>query len=118
MVLEISSELAVAIQQEAETHGKSVEDFLRIALKRERVLSERQKIAEEQAWWGNLPLTERAKYAGKYIAVHNQKLVDHDTDEVALYQRIREKYGKTAVLIMPAEGVKDIQIHSPRISQR
>ena len=118
MVLEITNELAGVIQREARTRGKSVEDFLRIAIQRDRVLTARQKIEQEQEWWENLPLTKRAKYEGKYIAVHNKKLVDNDKSENQLYSRVREKYGKTSILIMPAEGAREIRIYSPRIIQR
>ena len=118
MVLEITNELAGVIQREARTRGKSVEDFLRIAIQRDRVLTARQKIEQEQEWWENLPLTKRAKYEGKYIAVHNKKLVDHDKSENQLYSRVREKYGKTSILIMPAEGAREIRIYSPQIIQR
>lgn len=115
MALQISDELARTIQKEAKARGKTVEDFLRSAVQRERTLAERQKIEEEQEWWANLPLTERAKYEGEYIAIHNRKLVDHDKNENKLYSRVREKYGRTPVLIMPAEGPREVQIFSPRI---
>jgi hypothetical protein len=109
MALQISEELARTIQKEAKAQGKSVEDFLRSAVQRERTLAERQKIEAEQQWWVSLPLSKRAKYEGEYIAIHNQKLVDHDINESKLYSRVREKYGKTPVLIMPAEGPREIQ---------
>ena len=118
MVLHISEELAGAIQKEAQARGKSVEDFLKSAIQRERSFAERQKIEEEQGWWISLPLSERAKYEGEYIAIHEKKLVDHDKNETKLYARVREKYGKTPVLIMPAEGPQEIQIFSPRTSQK
>lgn len=31
-----------------------------------------------------IQLTERAKYSGKYVAVHNQQLVDSDSDNAAI----------------------------------
>jgi hypothetical protein len=40
-------------------------------------------------------------------------LVDHDQDENALHNRIGAQYGKTPVLIMPAEGPREIRILSP-----
>lgn len=118
MVLHVSDELAGAIKKEAQARGKSVEDFLKSAIQRQRSLEERQKIETEQEWWMNRPLSKRAKYEGEYVAIHNKQLVDHDKNEVALYNRVREQFGKTAVLIMPAEGPRDFQIFSPRISQQ
>ncbi len=118
MALHISDELAGVIQREARTRGKSVEDFLKSAIQRERILTERQKIEQEQEWWESLSLTERAKYEGEYVAVHNKKLVDHDKNEVQLYSRVRKKFGRTPILIMPAEGPRELQIYSPRVIQK
>ena len=33
-----------------------------------------------------------AKYPGQYVAIHNGRLVDHDTDQVTLYRRCRQAY--------------------------
>jgi len=112
--LQISDELAQEIWQEAETRGLPVEDFLKAAVRRERTLADRRKIEQEQAWWLGQPLKERAKYDGQFVAIHNQSLVDHDEDEEALQRRIRAKYGRTAVLLMPADGPREIHIFSPR----
>lgn len=115
--LQISDELAQEIWQEAETRGLAVEDFLKAVIRRERTLADRYKIEQEQAWWLSLPLSERANYEGKFVAIHNQTLIDFDQDEQVLYRRIRAKYGKTAVLIMPAEGPREIHIFSPHLIQ-
>ena len=115
VALQISEELAGTIKTEATLRGVSVEDYLRAAIRRERTLAARQKIEGEQEWWLSLPLSERAKYQWEFVAVHNQKLVDHDKDRDVLFKRIWERYGKTPVLIMPAEGPRDIRIYSPRL---
>jgi len=80
--------------------------------KRESRLAARRKIEQEQEWWLNLPAEERAKYNGEFIAVRDRRLIDHDTDAGVLYRRIRAKYGNEPVLLMPAEGPKEIQIYS------
>jgi hypothetical protein len=115
VALNISDELALAIKEEATKRGLSVEEYLRFAVKRERTLAARQKMEQEQAWWLALPLRERAKYEGEFIAVHDQKVIDHDKDETTLHKRIRKAYGKTPVLVMPAEGPKEIHLYTPRI---
>lgn len=103
-VLQVSETLAEAIRYEAETRDQSIEEFLAIVLRRERTLADRRKIEEEQDWWLSLPLSERAKYEGQFVAIHDRKLIDHDKDESALRRRVRNKYQRTAVLLMPAEG--------------
>ena len=52
-----------------------------------------------------------------FVAIHDLTVVDHDKEEAALYKRIRQKYGKTSVLVMPAEGVKEVRIYSPRVAR-
>jgi len=44
-------------------------------------------------------------------------VVDHDHDEESLRKRIRAKYGKTAVLLTPAEGRRELRIVSTRLSR-
>lgn len=38
-------------------------------------------------------------YSGQYVAIHQGKLVDHDSDQLALYQRVERRYLNTPVLI-------------------
>ena len=38
-------------------------------------------------------------YSGQYVAIHQGKLVDHDSDQLALYQRVERRYRNTPVLI-------------------
>lgn len=118
MTFKISDELAQEISNEAEMRGLPIEAFLKIVIRRERTLTERDKIEAEQRWWLTLPLSERTKYEGLFVAVHNRQLIDHDHDRIALRRRVRAKYGQTAILIMPAEGPPDIQIFSPRLGPR
>lgn len=115
ITLHISEELAGTIKEEATIRGVSIEEYLRSAIQRERTLTARQKMEQDQVWWLSLPLSKRVKYEGEFIAVHNQKLIDHDKDDAILYKRVRKKYEKTPVLVMPAEGPKEIRMISPRI---
>lgn len=117
-ILQISNGLIQTICAEAAVRGLTAEDFLHKVMRRERTLAARRKIEQEQAWWFSLSLSERAKYEGEFVAVHNRELVDHDKNESALHKRIRAKYGKVSVLIMPAEGPREIHIFSPRLVQR
>jgi hypothetical protein len=115
VTLQISDELAGTIEKEAKLRGVSVEDYLRSAIRHERTVAARLKIEQEQEWWLGLPLAKRAKYQGEFVAIHNQELIDHDKNEEALYKRTRKKYGKVSVLIMPAEGPREIRMYSPRL---
>lgn len=113
--LELPNELAQAIQAEAVERGLTVADFLQSVLRREKTLTDRRKIEQAQDWWMSQPLHVRAKYEGMFVAVHDQQLIDYDADEDLLIQRVRTKFGNTPVLIIPAEGQRDIWVYSPRL---
>jgi len=115
VALKVSDDLGRMIQDEAKTRGLSVEEYLKPMVQREKTMAARQKIEQEQKWWLGQPLSERARYEGECVAVHNQVLVDHDKDKAKLYKRIRSRYGNIPVLIMPAEGSQEIRIFSPHV---
>lgn len=72
VTLKVSEDLARQIQDQADDRGQTIEDFLRAVVLREQTLIARQKIEGEQSWWLGLPLSERARYEGQYVAVHER----------------------------------------------
>ncbi|MBI1295682.1 hypothetical protein GC175_12080 [bacterium] len=117
VTLQVSDELASTIQTAASQQHMSVEEYLLQVVRRERTLAQQRKVEDEMAWWFAQPMVQRARYEGEFIAVHEHEVVDHDQDKVALHRRIRAKYGQTAVLIIPAEGPRDILIYSPQLDR-
>ena len=115
--LEVSEELARVIRKEADARGVPLEDFLRSAIRRKRTIADCEALAREQAWWRDVPTEVRSHYAGEFVAIHMQQVVDHDRDDAVLYRRVRERFGATPVLLIPAEGPQDIVIRSPRLSR-
>ncbi|MBI5653227.1 MAG: hypothetical protein HZC40_22690 [Chloroflexi bacterium] len=81
-----------------------------------RELGHRKIEAEIEAYHRKYPRL-RARYLGKYIAMHNGRVVDHDQDPSALYLRIRKRFGNTPVLMRQVENVveREIVIRSPRL---
>ncbi len=77
-----------------------------------------QLAAEQAAWYTRLP-DERARYRGKFVAVHNGQVVDHDPDQRTLYLRARARFGHTPVLIIRADWDEPpvYTIHSPRLER-
>ena len=55
-------------------------------------------------------------YAGKYVAIHNEQLVDSDVDQVALYRRVRKQHPGKFVWIAPVdESPEEVLVfRSPR----
>jgi len=66
-------------------------------------------------WYMALPEQERNRYAGQFVAVYQNEVVDHDRDRLALYKRVRERYSHQTILIIPAEGPPEFNIISTRL---
>lgn len=58
--------------------------------------------AETEAWY-HLPISQRQSYAGKYVAVTGGEIIDSDPDRLALYYRIKERYGREPILIIAGD---------------
>ena len=58
-----------------------------------------------------------ATIPGQYAAIYRGQLVDHDADQLALYQRIEARFQGLPVLIrhVRPEVETTIMVHSPRI---
>ncbi|MFZ5821677.1 MAG: DUF5678 domain-containing protein [Chloroflexota bacterium] len=114
--IKLSDPLASQLRREAEANGLAVEQLIETAVRHYRFQAQREKISAESAWWESLPLETRARYAGEYVAVHLRKVVDHDRSEEALRERIRAKFGKTAILIAPSQGRREFRIVNTRLA--
>ena len=59
-----------------------------------------------------------ATIPGQYAAVYRGQIVDHDVDQLALYQRIEARFRGLPVLIRQVrpEVEQTIMVHSPRIT--
>lgn len=79
----------------------------------------KSRISAEAQTWYSRPDKDRQPYLGQHVAVLSGQVVDHDSDRVALYQRIQEKYPDTPVLIAAAEARRphEFLILSPRLER-
>lgn len=116
--LQIPDDLAEEIRREAAAEGLTTEAVLLTAWRHYRTLAQRRKIEAELNWWESLPANERREYSGQHVAVHQRQVVDHDLDPTALHNRVRERFGRTAILLIPADGPREICILSPRFERR
>ncbi len=109
--------LLTALKQIAEREDISVEEVARVAVYRYVRQVEREKIhAETEAFWAMYPqLLDR--YSGQYVAVHEGKVVDTGPDLGALYQRVRECYGDTPVLLTQVlpDSTRELMFRSPQL---
>jgi hypothetical protein len=97
--IQLRSDLLEMLEQDAEPLDRSVNDMVNEAV--EQYVRERQRTKldrEIRAYEAMHPELWQT-YPGQWVAVHRQRLIDHDCDRRALYRRIRAEYGRTSVLI-------------------
>lgn len=100
---------------EAIEPDKVVENAVREYLRQR----ERQKIeVEAEAFRALHPDLVRA-HLGEYVAIHNRQVVDQDQEFQRLHSRIRQRYGRQAVLIRKVEPQVDRELvfRSPRFDE-
>ena len=66
---------------------------------------DRRKISEESKIYRRRHAELQAQYLGQYIAMRDGQVVDHDDDFQVLHQRIRQRFGRTPVMITLVEEV-------------
>lgn len=95
--------LTEEIRRLAEWNGLTPEEVMTQAVRQYSARARQQKIQAESAWWTNAPAELRAQYAGQYVAVHQQQVIDHDPHQLTLYRRVFGRWGHIPVLVAPAE---------------
>jgi hypothetical protein len=73
-------------------------------------------VAQEEAAFYRLHPELWQKYPGQYVAIYNEEMVDHDSDQVALFLRVKARYPDEFVWIAPVQetAVEEYIIRSPR----
>ncbi len=91
------------VEQAALEAQTSPEEVLAEALRRHLWELDRRKIAEESKAYRRQHAGLKARYLGRYIAMHQGEVVDNDVDFPALWQRVRQRFGRMPVMITRVE---------------
>ena len=77
-------------------------------------------IDREVAAFEELHASLLQRYANQYVAIYQGKLIDHDSDKLALFQRIEENYPNEFVLMRPVQEQpeREFYFRSPRYIER
>lgn len=95
--------------------GELVESALRTYLRQ----LDREKIKAEVAAFQAMHTELAEQYMGEYVAIHDGGVVDHDRDFRALHSRVRQRFGRQAVLLRRVEAGPDREwtFRSPRFER-
>jgi len=95
----LRTDLYQTLERNAQQEARTVDDIVNEAVEYYLREQQRIKLNREILAYETLYPELKQNYLGQWVAVHNQALVDHDKDRIALYRRIRARYGRTAVLL-------------------
>lgn len=81
------------------------------------VSPDRAQMLQEEAAFEAMQQDLLANYAGEFVAIRQQQVVDHDPDELALFERICHVYPDEVVLIRPVLATLEppLFFRSPRL---
>jgi len=103
------------LEQDAAQDVRSLNDLVNEAVG--RYLRERQqtKLDREIAAYEAMHPRLLREHLDEWVAIHRQKLVDHDGDCAALYRRVRAQYDRTSVLIrqVTPDPIEEVWMHTP-----
>ena len=117
MRLSLQPDLQMELVQVAEVVDVDVPMLLDQAVRDYLDRLAEQKIIAESKAFQTMHAKLLQRYRGKYIAVHNGKVVDHDVNLCALNRRIRARYGRIAVLLQQVTEYPEVEliVRSPKL---
>ena len=99
----VDTNLYNRIEEAAVEQKTNVDQILIQALRHYLWKLDRRKISVETKIYHQQHAKLKVKYLGQYIAMHQGKVVDYDTNFQTLYQRTQQKFGRTAIMITLVE---------------
>jgi len=113
----LSAETAARLKKVAAVKGASEQALAEQAIRRYVRDELRRMMQRESEAFRRLHAELLARYAGEYVAVYQGQVVDHGSDQLALLQRIEQRYADAPVLIRQVlpEPEEVYTLRSPRI---
>ena len=117
--LAINDETYARLKQLAEAQQTSTDNLVEQAIHAFLRAQARRLMRRESEAFRTMHSALLEKYPGQFIAIHRGQLVDHDTDQLALFMRIEQQLPEQVVLIV--QVVSDIEevytVRSPRFER-
>ena len=92
-------DLLDALEKHADLEATSLDDLVNEAVARYVRDLQHDKLEQEIEAYRRLHGELQRQHLGQWVAVHRGQVVDHDGDRAELHRRVRDRYGKTVVLI-------------------
>ncbi|MDM8518930.1 DUF5678 domain-containing protein [Anaerolineales bacterium HSG6] len=111
----LRADLEERLVENAQHEAKTINDLVNEAVEQYLRHQQQIKLDQEISAYKTMYATLKQEYLGKWVAIHHQKLVDHDADGATLYQRIRKKYGRISVLLRQVgeQPIEEVWVRTP-----
>lgn len=115
----LQADLMEDLERLAAQQNRTLEEIFAIALHHYMRQVQAQKIQKEAESFRAMHAELVRHYLGQIVAIHEGQVVDHDKDFAALHQRIRQRFGRTAVLLrrVETEPERVLTFRSPRFER-
>ncbi len=116
----LNPELVQQIENWSSQEGGDAQSFVEKAVRTYLGQMRQEKIRTETEAFNEQYDMLKANYAGQYVAVHQGKVIDHDTDIRSLHLRVYEQLGRTPVLLKQVmdEPERELHFRSPRLERK
>jgi metal-responsive CopG/Arc/MetJ family transcriptional regulator len=116
----LNPELVQQIENWSSQGGGDAQSFVEKAVRTYLGQMRQEKIRTETEAFNEQYDMLKANYAGQYVAVHQGKVIDHDTDIRSLHLRVYEQLGRTPVLLKQVmdEPERELHFRSPRLERK
>jgi hypothetical protein len=117
MTVNLKTETLNDLEEMAHHYGLEVNELLNNALRNYRRRLDEAKIEAEKQQFLRQHAQLKENYLGQFIALHQGQVIDHDQTFETLHRRVRQKYGREAILIRRVEVEPDrpLMWRSPRL---
>ena len=118
-VITLQADLTEDLERLAVRQRVPPDEIVAVALRRYMRQAQEQKIQQEAEAFCSMHTELARQYLGQVVAIHEGQVVDHDENFVTLHRRIRQRFGRTAVLLrrVGPESERVLTFRSPRFER-
>ena len=116
----LRDDLREILESNALQESRSLNDIVNEAVGLYVHRMQQAKIDREVEAYERMHSKLRDRFLGQWVAIHDQQLVDYDADREPLYRRIRNRFGRTSVLIrrVSESPIHEIWMRTPSTGKR
>jgi len=116
--LPLNDRTVLRLRRLASTRASTIEELAEEAVDEFLHNEERRAMRRELDAYSEMHSQLLAKYKGQYVAICQGKLIDTDSDMVALAERVSQQYPDLTPFITPVkdETIETFVVYSPRLA--